>query len=538
MNPSQITIRPRTGSRPVANVAVRALFVLSVILFLSASNHSEAATNNAASVAFVDVNKAVSMSNPGDTVIVPPGITTWTNTLFINNDIQLIGAGQGQTIITNDVVNGGGNIVWQTTSNGFCRLSGFTFQGGVPDETPNEMGGGIVQVSGSCHALRIDDCNFNLLNSHNIIFYGWVYGVIDHCNFILEHVTAIMVGHDGYGNYQFGDGSWADADNWGTTNAIYIETNNFSALAYPSTGLLDSCNGARVVVRYNNSTNCPIGSHGTDSTGRARSVRWYEIYNNNFQFLTNGSPNQTTFCIYLRGGSTTMFSNIVNGGFSQMLTMADYREDPNQFNTWTNITGANVWDSNSATIFDSGTYTGTNGANILYDPSKTWVTNQWVNYRLFDVTQNLGILISGNTGTALNFNGYNNYGAPLVINNNDSYQIRLCYASIDQPGLGQGDLLTNGFPSNTVTGTQTWPHEASDPIYQWGNSFTFLVPGYSSYKVSEQTALTVGTCISDIVRPNYTPLPFPHPLAAAQNLDSIPTNSLSSPPSSLRVGPP
>jgi hypothetical protein len=55
------------------------------------------------------------------------------------------------------------------------------------------------------------------------------------------------------------------------------------------------------------------------------------------------------------------------------------------------------------------------------------------------------------------------------------------YPCIDQIGRGKGDLITGLFPAkiNSVTGTISWPHQAIEPVYEWGNSWSS--PGYGSY---------------------------------------------------------
>ena len=46
------------------------------------------------------------------------------------------------------------------------------------------------------------------------------------------------------------------------------------------------------------------------------------------------------------------------------------------------------------------------------------------------------------------------------------------YPCLDQPGRGQGDLITGGFPNkvNSTTGTIYWPNQALEPIYIWNNT--------------------------------------------------------------------
>ena len=120
----------------------------------------------AASPSLEDVQVAVNLCANGDTVIVPRGIAIWTNTLIVGVNLNLIGAGQGQTVITNNVsraVNNGQLLWWKTSSSGTCRLSGFTFAGGAVDQTHanNSRNFGFT---GTCHAFRIDHCDFEGLN--------------------------------------------------------------------------------------------------------------------------------------------------------------------------------------------------------------------------------------------------------------------------------------------------------------------------------------------------------------------------------------
>jgi hypothetical protein len=69
------------------------------------------------------------------------------------------------------------------------------------------------------------------------------------------------------------------------------------------------------------------------------------------------------------------------------------------------------------------------------------------------------------------------------------------YPCLDQPGRGVGDLLSGDFPNvkNAVTGcTSTqpcaWPRQASEPIYEWLNTWT-TAGGGSRAAVYESTVL-------------------------------------------------
>jgi hypothetical protein len=540
MNPSRIMVKPRIGSRVVTKFAGRVLLGLSVIFLTNDFNRAEASVINVANVSQSAVQTAVNSASIGDTVMVPAGTAIWTSALIINNDIQLIGAGQGQTIITNNVspsVNNGTMLSWETSSNGNCRLSGFTFAGGAVDANHSESSRNL-SFGGTCHALRIDHCDFIGLNQDHVLeFFGWIYGVIDHCNFSLV-ATAMLVHHDAYGGGSYGDGSWADSDRWGTTNALYVESCNFIGESYYS-GALDAVDGARVVFRYNYLTNSTIASHGTESTGRSRSMRLFEVYSNAFLSLayqtSTGQPWEEA--IYLRGGTATIFGNQFIGGFKYMIKSSLYRLYPNHFAAWNNISGANVWDSNNPTVFSSGTVTLStwlNNVATLQDTNQNWTPNQWQGYFLDDITQGLGIPISGNTANTISVGAYNPYGSSFGFNNGDSYQIRKAYAAIDQVGYGQSDLLTGDTPVNTVTGTVAWPHEAADPVYEWGNVWNYPdTQSFPGQKTSADAGYLIAAGVNwldDVVRPGYTPLVYPHPLTLTAGQLAPPSGLSASPP--------
>ena len=539
MSPAQMTIEPIKESGFAARIA---LLGLSAILLMVDFSRAEGAVINATGSSLSAVQSAVTSASPGDTVEVPAGTAVWTNSLIINADIQLIGAGQGQTIITNNVplsVNSGTMFFWTTSSNGICRLSGFTFAGGAVD-TNHSTSSRNFYFGGNCHAMRIDHCDFTGLNQdHNLEFFGWIYGVIDHCNFTTPS-TDIMVHDDTYGGQQYGDGSWADSDRWGTTNALYIESCNF--VGSPPYGALDAVDGARIVFRFNYLTNSAIGSHGTESTGRSRSIRMIEAYGNTFLALSyqpwDNQPLEEA--IYLRGGTATVFSNTFIGGFKYMLKCSLYRLYPNHFTAWNNISGVNPWDSNSATLFDSGICSQgiwTSGTSYVTDTNKNWTNDHWAaGYTIYDVQQGLGIPISDNNSNELWFGNYNPYGSAFVINTGENYQIHQVRAAIDQVGYGQGDLLTGDTPINTTTGTAAWPHELSDPIYEWGNVWNYSdQSSYPGVKMSSdaQPLISPGVnWLDDVVRPGYTPLVYPHPLVSGISAPVTPTLS---PPSGLQA---
>ena len=153
--------------------------LLTALVFLVAP--AEAATINAGNVSLASVQAAVNSASSGDTVVIPSGTATWVSTLIITKDINLIGAGIGQTTITDETVRVGGTsslVSWTVGPSGYPRLSGFTFAGGTVNTAIGYSG--LIAIGGSCPTLRVDHCKFNYADNNGIVIQGAIYGVIDH----------------------------------------------------------------------------------------------------------------------------------------------------------------------------------------------------------------------------------------------------------------------------------------------------------------------------------------------------------------------
>ena len=99
-------------------------------------------------------------------------------------------------------------------------------------------------------------------------------------------------------------------------------------------------------------------------------------------------------------------------------------------------------------------------------------------------------------------------------------------------------------PVNTLTGQPTWPHEVSEPLYQWGNTFNGT-PNYAVGPVvtSGYNIVQYNRDYSDnIPKPGYTPLVYPHPLAVggstAGGTNNVPGTGAVIPPADLQAHPP
>lgn len=495
-----------------------------IIAVLAGTFTASGATIAAASPSWADVSNAVRSAASGDTVSVPAGTAAWTGTLVVTNAIAIVGAGIGETIIQETNSFSIALINWTTPTNSSCRLSGFTFQGLT---NMNQGVDASIIFSGWSHSVVVSDNYFHALQTpFNLQFNGWVYGVVARCRFNLAgDGGGMQIRHDEYGGHSYGDGSWAAASTIGTISNLVVEDCWFANYDSPSAGahgVADCYAGGRFVLRNNLFTNCVVGTHGTESSGRYRSVRHIEVYRNAFYWETNAyNPNPfIPTAVYIRGGTGVVWSNTVIGGIQYMVTLANYREFPSEFAPWGNISGSNNWDSNSATLSASGTINGTiNNAYpvaSVQDATASWTPNEFANFWVYNTNLALGFSIWSNTVDTLYFNEYSPYagGDQLVKwTNGHAYRIRAVTAALDSVGRGVGDLITGASP------TAAWPNQALEPVYVWGNSLTMQIPGNPNYAGAQAQHSIVRTNLdyyNDSIPSGYTALQYPHPMTTSQ----------------------
>jgi hypothetical protein len=297
--------------------------VLVMVLFLCFE--IEAATINAASCSRSDVQSAIDSAGPGDTVVVPPGSATWTNSVSIDRGITLEGVGMDQTVITNAIGDTVSAIYFTPTSQAVAneeslRITGFAFDG-------NWTGSRGIQLSNSIptqfNNVRIDHCKFEEM--WGLTFDRSMWGVVDHNTFI-DCIKCVRV----QGHYWY---SWDRYPaNPGSSDGVVIEDN---IMIYNAGGhtynLLSSQSGGRWTFRYNtidfsniseyfdmfdahgnqaqvNYGSCPDCATATASCCyNSRGVVTVELYGNT---ITVGS--QGRFC-RLRGSTARVFNNQITG---------------------------------------------------------------------------------------------------------------------------------------------------------------------------------------------------------------------------------
>jgi hypothetical protein len=210
-----------------------------------------------------------------------------------------------------------------------------------------------MQIDGTSHQLRIDHCKFVPTQTSGLMLYGYIWGVLDHNTFDLSSGTGfgIYIFHNVWNvpGSDFGDASWADITDLGTNRAIFVEdntfTNNQSVWFHQYAN--DSWSGGRVVYRYNTYINTTWANHGTESGGRWRSQRQFEVYNNTFSFDTRG--NGFASLIGSRGGVGVVYNNTatITNGLIETVTDLQYYRAAAPFDPWGQCNASSAWDQKS-----------------------------------------------------------------------------------------------------------------------------------------------------------------------------------------------
>jgi hypothetical protein len=567
-----------------------AVFLIAIITV-----NSDAATYTAASCSQGDVQAAVNQAATGDTVLIPasscPSGVTWgkntTSDTPLSITVGLTLNGQGVTITDNEM-KGDSNCQHTTSlisvvesSNVAVRITGLNIVGVAPSYNCGESANHIW-ITGT-QQFRVDH---NTFNPAVTVFAtgGYPGGVFDHntVNYANFAVFGVQVKGDSFQAVgSWGDNSWAQADSMGmpgtianpgsTVNGVvYIENNTFSATptsTYP-TGCFDSEFGGRLVFRFN--TGCSfVGVHGMDSSGRARSVRHYEIYDNTFTSQYNSVSGATQGqAVFLRGGTGMLFNNNFNDGstssYSGEMIITSYR-DTDEYIPWAGPAGQNGsgnWGQNScdgnspydsndgggnrSTSYASGSASPSSSTdNLVASSSPGWTTNQWVGYSVRNTTASTpwGAIIIANTSNTITTAPLKQLNGPHTWSSGDSFLIMHAYPCLDQIGRGAGTLIqdstatgpggicyqNNGYcPVVASTGLQGPAEEASDPLYEWLNTHNT-----STYLALNNNSCYGPNCALGHLAPNRDYYDY---TSSFNGTSGVGSGTLASRPSSCTIG--
>ena len=495
--------------------------------------HCEAGDVNARSPSLVDVSAAVALAQEGDTVNVPAGTAAWATTLNIAKNITLLGAGEGKTVITENLSRSGSppliSVSLSHDSSASVkysfRLSGFTFTSSSSSTvlasdhafisvkgrsnyvaTPTAANP-APYVLGCVSRVRLDHLTLNNLNGLSLI--------VDSCLGVADHITQTTTSSP-YTSYPVkifhtswtparkpdnsgpmttlatnGFGSWADDPYWGTDKFLFFEDCSFTV---PNmTNVADNEQGARVVFRhctFNGGNG--LATHGME--GRAQpGIKQQEVYNN--YYSVSRALAQT------RSGSILWFNNLLTaaGGGLPFYT---YREAISYAN-WGTADGTCRYDNNAGgSPIYTGTVTATNGLSSITDSNQP-------NFDLINASDgsiysvnNLNdpfqgsaadpgwkyyhAIVSSVNGKTINLIAQAGGGATAAYRSakwavGQHYEIRKVLAAYGQPGQGKGRLLNPG-SSGTSYDTYFWPLTSGtkatypqagyplEPCYAWNNT--------------------------------------------------------------------
>ena len=169
--------------------------------------------------------------------------------------------------------------------------------------------------------------------------------------------------------------------------------------------------------------------------------------------------------------------------------------------------------------WETGKHTGADGATVLTDSTKKWAVNQWyapgATFIVRNITQKaaaanpvdtLQSFAISNTANTITCSALTVTGKRLTFNTGDTYQIWKIAHSLDQPGLGKGELLT-GLPGRPAM----WPKQITEPCYSWNN--ISKEDGRAINLSSTEPSIKEGRdFFNGTPKPDYKPYVYPHPL--------------------------
>ena len=452
----------------------------------------------------------------GDTITVPSGTFTWATKITITKAITLQGQGVGTTIIK-DNVQSGNTFLFTLVANQLTRVTGIEFQdGGRVNAQPAPVG--VFHVNGSNtdgSKFRMD--NSKLVELNGMVVLETVLGVIDHCSFVNGNTSGNIwvYGSNWNGGGSYGDASWVAPTNFGSADFLFFEDCDFhnENATYESVSA-EPFAGGRLVARHCTLYNTQFGDHGTESGGRIRGGRAAEIYNNTWTGTNRfNSICGARSCRIIVHDNT--ISGFTNGGSIGLQCYRTFYA----FSPWGGADATNAWDVNEPTVFYTGTAaSNSSGQTVTVSGTPNWTTNYWAGYTIRR-TSNLGGLntvtyawINSNTSNTITYTTNGGYSSPvsLAFTAGDSLEFRKLDHELDQPGRGQGSLITGVNP----TPPPGWNDQVTEPCYCWNNGSAVFWAG---------PGVRDGIhCFSNTQMPGYTPYTYPHPLVGGSTPPGTP----------------
>lgn len=410
---------------------VVALFVAAILLLPRTGN---ATTYTATSCSSTHVQEAMtSASSPGDVVEIPACAGTgWTAPVSWTApaNATLKGAGTSTlgggdvTVIVDNYAVNAALLVITINSSGTFRMTGLTIQGGSGVHKDN----GLLVINGPGTArldhIHLNSQSYSPARTSRVLHVG--LGVVGVLDHSILDLNGTSAVHIANGTDSKGNAEWAAPSSFGGSNFFFIEDSQINGTpATFDTRIIDCYTGGRYVVRFNSFTASTMGEdHATGHASDDRGCRAHEVYGNS-AVQGVGQTTPNHVLVDIGGGTAMLWGNSAPAAYKGIFNF--------------NVTRKNDDTYAQLPVPDNWGYCGTafNGTGSAWD------------------------------GSAVSATGY---------------------PCIDQPGRGQGDLLTGSFPNkvNQTTGTIAYPNQALDPIYIFKNDAT-PVPGWGDVYYSNQT---------------------------------------------------
>ena len=504
------------------NSIIKTLVMITLSTACSAATYTAASCNLSAVQAAIDAEAATPAD--GDIIAIPAGTCTWTGTVHVigypTTSVTIQGAGaqyansggatlsgSDTTVIIDNISHSGGDanvMVFNVAAGKSLRLTGFALLQNGSSSSSNEM----ILIAGPSTSIRIDHIHtYMQMGSYQVKFLN-SYGLLDH-NF--------FEGTGGWGGISIhrpwtsgaGDEQWAEADQFGTANFVYVEDSQFL-----NSGIGDSQDGGRYVMRHNSmlSSQSPgpqMANHGLDASN-GRSTRAGEVYLNSMVSTVSGGLGQPTFSN--NGGPTLFWGNTVTQ-YQSGLGVDYTRKDNSTYNygtppsLWGNCSssGGNGWDQNLSA--PSGYACMDQPGRGQGDLATGWLpavcnstlgcstyNGQWLRQALSPI-----YVWANNFTTASSHSGLlvGNLAAPLVSDNRDYYQQ---FGTGAEPGSFDGTAgIGEGLLSARVSTCTAGPGGNTPGVGYWATDQNTL---YVCNPTNTWTAY-------------YTPYTYPHPLQGA-----------------------
>jgi hypothetical protein len=390
----------------------------------------EGQTISAASCNATDVQNALNgVAADGTTVVIPSGNCIWTTSVTYKQLYTTIIQGQtacdgspgvattactDNTIITDNITRSGFDpaaLQINTAAGKSFRITGVTF---------SQMNGSMSSPNLTYGGLlrvggQSQSVRIDHIHFNNIFVVGLttdgVFGVIDHVLAYSPSEFWRPAMSSFNGIGDWGNNMFLQPTSFGTDQFMFLED---STLTGPGdNGTTDCFRGGKIVIRHNNMAFTSVGQHGTGHAGDDRACRAVEVYQNNFS-IPSGT-NWEFNALFLAGGTALLWGNqfpMTAPYYNHIVTSHINREDSQ---TYTQSPPPGGWG-----------YCGT----LVNGTGSGWDQNS-------DIS----------TGTAC----------------------------LDQPGRGQGDLLSGAAPNKCdqtlgcTTFNGQWPRQKLEPFYEWSD---------------------------------------------------------------------